>query len=84
MRTTLSLEADVAQRLRQELASGKKSLKQVINERLRQGFGLKTAAPRPRFRIEPHTSGYCPGIDRGRLNQMVDELAADEFGGKAR
>jgi hypothetical protein len=79
MRTTLSLDADVAHRLRQELASGKKSLKEVVNERLRLGFGLQDAAHRPSFRVQPHSSAYQPGIDPVKFNQLVDELQADEF-----
>ena len=79
MRTTLSLEPDVAQRLRQELASGKKSFKQVVNERLRLGFGLKKSRKRPPFRVKAHSSAYQPGIDPTKLNQLVDELEVEEF-----
>ena len=79
MRTTLSLEPDVAQRLRQELASGKKSFKEVVNERLRLGFGLKKSRKRPPFRVKPHSSAYQPGIDPTKFNQLVDELQVEEF-----
>jgi len=41
VRTTLTWDSDIAHRLRQELASGQKSFKEVVNERLRLGFGLK-------------------------------------------
>jgi hypothetical protein len=79
MRTTLTLDPDIAQRLRQELASGKKSFKEVVNERLRLGFGLKKAKQRPPFRVKPHSSAFLPGIDQTKLNQLVDELEVDEF-----
>jgi hypothetical protein len=79
MRTTLSLEPDVAQRLRAELASGKKSFKEIVNERLRLGFGLKKAKQRPPFRVKAHSSAFLPGIDQTKLNQLVDELEVDEF-----
>lgn len=79
MRTTLSLEPDVVQRLREELASGKKSFKEVVNERLRLGFGLKKAKPRPPFRVKAHSSAFMPGIDQTKLNQLVDELQVEEF-----
>lgn len=79
VRTTLSLEPDVAQRLRQELASGKKSFKEVVNERLRRGFGLTKAKDRPPFRVKAHSSAYQPGIDPTKFNQLVDELEVDEF-----
>jgi hypothetical protein len=38
MRTTLTLDPDVAERVRREIAAGKRSLKQVINE-ARDGVG---------------------------------------------
>jgi len=41
VRTTLTLEADVAERLGQELAGGRRTLKEVINEGLRQGLQIK-------------------------------------------
>lgn len=79
VRTTLSLEPDVAHRLKQMTASGKKSFKEVVNESLRLGLGLKKAQRHPRFRVEPHSSPYRPGVDRTKLNQLVDELEAQEF-----
>jgi len=77
MRTTLTLEPDVAERLRQETQGGKVSLKKVVNDRLRIGLGIKTQAPRPRYEVEPHHSGFQPGVDPRRLNQLIDELEAD-------
>jgi hypothetical protein len=84
MRTTLTLDPDIAQRLRQELASGKKSFKEVVNERLRLGFGLKKAKNRPPFRVKAHSSAYQPGIDPNKFNQLVDELEVEEFIRKSR
>lgn len=77
MRTTLTIDSDVAERIRQELASGRRSLKQVINERLRAGFGIKPLSPKRRFKVEPHHSAYQPGIDTAKLNQLADELEAE-------
>jgi hypothetical protein len=74
MRTTLTFDADVAERIRQEIRSGKLSLKDVINDRLRAGFGMTPHAIRPLFRVEPHASAYQPGIDTARLNQILDDL----------
>jgi hypothetical protein len=33
--------------------------------------------------VEPHASPYIPGIDRAKLNQLVDELEAGAFGAGA-
>jgi hypothetical protein len=83
MRTTLTLDGDVAERLLQETASGKVSLKQVVNERLRAGYGIRRNKKMPEFVVEPHQSAYRAGIDRRKLNQLADELEAESFASKA-
>lgn len=77
MRTTLTLDPDVAERLKKEMATGRVSLKAVVNERLRIGFGIRADAPRATFRVEAHHSGLQPGVDPLRLNQYAGELEAD-------
>ncbi len=79
MRTTLTLDGDVAERLLQETASGKVSLKQAVNERLRVGYGMHPDKKLPKFVVEPHQSAYRAGIDRRKLNQLTDELEAEEL-----
>jgi hypothetical protein len=79
MRTTLTLDADVADRLKGETRRTGKSLKSVVNDAIRFGLGLATKRPRvPRFKVEPHAFGLRPGIDPDRLNQLADELEVDE------
>lgn len=83
MRTTLTLERDVAERLRMEVRRSGKSLKSVVNEALRFGLGLRGKAVKgPSFRVEPHAFGFKPGVDLDRLNQLVDELEAEEHARK--
>ena len=80
MRTTLTLEPDVEQLLRQEMRRTDRSMKAVVNEALRLGLGARGKPPRPpRYRVEPHAFGSRPGVDRDRLNQLVDEMEAEEF-----
>ena len=85
MRTTLTLDRDVAERVRGEVRRTGKGLKLVINEALRLGLGIagKQARP-PRFTVRPHSFGFRPGVDRDRLNQLVDELEAEETARKIR
>ncbi|MBI3184568.1 MAG: hypothetical protein HYZ28_20730 [Myxococcales bacterium] len=54
MRTTLTLEDDVAALLRGEMKRSRKSLKEIVNAALRRGLqGPGRAAP-PRYRLVPH------------------------------
>ena len=79
MRTTLTLDPDVAQRIEQEVRRKGKTLKTVVNEALRAGLGLKQETRGHKtFRVEPHDFGFNPGIDLDKMNQLVDELEAFE------
>lgn len=76
MRTTLTLDPDVAKLLEAEVHRARKPLKQVVNAALRRGLG----SPRPRakpYRTRVHEAELAPGIDRGRLNALVDELEVE-------
>lgn len=85
MRTTLTLDADVTERLRQEVRRTGKGLKAVVNEALRRGLGgASKPARRPRFEVRPHAFGVRSGVDLDRVNQLVDELEAAETGRRLR
>ncbi|MDE2789508.1 MAG: hypothetical protein OXI81_03680 [Paracoccaceae bacterium] len=80
MRTTLTLEPDVEQLLRQEMQRTGSGMKAVVNSALRLGLGMRGKPLRPpRYRVEPHAFGFKPGVDMDRLNQLVDEFEAEEF-----
>jgi hypothetical protein len=79
MRTTLTLDRDVAERIKQEMRRTGRGLKAVVNDVLRRGFG---AAGRPRkappFEVKTFDLRLKPGIDPDRANQLVDELQVAE------
>lgn len=79
MRTTLTLERDVAEGLRREMRRTGHGLKAVVNQALRLGLALggKPARP-PRFKVQPHAFAFRPGVDLDRLNQLLDELEVEE------
>jgi hypothetical protein len=83
VRTTLSLDADVADRLQRVVRRSGKSLKGVVNEALRTGLGMteKPVEPSP-FRIRALADGLQPGIDPERMNQLADEIEAEELARK--
>lgn len=80
MRTTVTLEADVVARLKALAQRRRLSFKETLNEVLRKGLAAQAGARKPaRFVVEPHTGGFRPGIDPDKLNQLLDELAVDDF-----
>ncbi len=79
MRTTLTLDPDVAGRLEVEMKRSGAGMKAVVNRALRVGLGMtdKPVDPPP-FVVQPHAFGFRPGTDLDRLNQLVDELDVEE------
>lgn len=82
MRTTLSLEPDVAERLKRRMASEKATLKQVVNDALRRGLAVETQKTSTPFHVVAHSFGFRPGIDIYKLNQLADDLEIQAMAGK--
>jgi len=82
MRTTLTLDDDVAEKLRQLAHASDRSFKAVVNDTLRRGLsaGDKPVLALPAFEVRPHASGFRAGVDLDKLNQLVDELDLERFG----
>lgn len=75
MRTTLTLDPDVARAIEEAAHRQRKPIKQVVNEALRRGLAPQALVrPRSRFRVKPHKTALKPGIDAASFNQLVDEL----------
>jgi hypothetical protein len=78
MRTTLTLDRDVAEQLEKEMRRTGRGLKATVNEALRRGLGAGRGQVRvPRFRVQPHGFGPRPGVDLDRMNQLADELEVE-------
>lgn len=75
MRTTLTLEADVARELQAEVRRRRTTFKEAVNSALRAGLGLESARKtEPTFVVKPHRGGWLPGIDPRKLGQLAAEL----------
>ena len=82
MRTTLTLDDDLADALRQRAKLLDLPFKQVVNETLRRGLAPEAREDRPVFRVRPLRGGFRPGIDPLKLNQLNDELETQAFIGR--
>lgn len=84
MRTTLTIDDDLAIALKDLARSSGKSFKAVVNEVMRTGLttGEKPPAAREPFKVIAARRGFLPGIDPLKLNQLVDELDVDAFMGQ--
>ncbi len=79
MRITLTIDDDLADALERRAKRLGVSFDQVINETLRCGLAAQEAEDRPVFRVRPFRSGFRPGIDPLKLNQLNDELEVQAF-----
>jgi hypothetical protein len=80
MRTTVTLEPDVAARLKEYAHRRRTSFKAALNAAVRRGLSAQEPpASRRRFVVKPHSSPFRPGIDSGKLNQLVDQLEAENY-----
>ena len=81
MRTTLTLDDDVARRLKELTREQGGSFKSTVNEVLRRGLttGEKPLAARKPFEVQSARRGFRAGIDPLKLNQLSDELESEGF-----
>lgn len=75
----MTLDADVADRLRELVKREDKPFKQVVNETLRRGMSSGSNEIRAKFRVTPHKGGFVQGVDILKLNQLIDELDTEDF-----
>jgi hypothetical protein len=75
MRTTLTLDPDVASMLEAEAARLRAPFKQVVNDAIRRGLAPGPVRPsQKRFVVLPFKSQLVPGIDARGLNQLADAV----------
>jgi hypothetical protein len=83
MRTTLTLDEDVAAAVRREVRRSGRAFKQVVNELLRAGLRARTAPPARPYRLEARSlGGVMPGIDLDRALRLADALEDEALAGE--
>ena len=79
MRTTVTLEPDVARRLREVSRIEKLSFKVAINTTLRSGLDQRSIKPKSKpFRTAPEDMGILPHVNYdnvGELLELVEKAA---------
>jgi hypothetical protein len=75
MRTTLTIDDQLAASLKQAAHDSGKTFKQIVNETLRAGLRPQGLAPAGRYRLEPASLGLPrPGIDLDKALDLADTL----------
>jgi hypothetical protein len=81
MRTTLTIDDDLAGILKKKAGQQGRSFKEVVNGLLRAGIAATgDASPgRKPIKVVGKPLGLKPGYDPDKLNQLADELEAEAF-----
>jgi Ribbon-helix-helix protein, copG family len=76
VRTTLTLDDDLARRLQALAREQRRSFKEVTNDAIRRGLSTGDAQVEgvKRFRVRPKSCGFRSGVDPLKLNQIYDDL----------
>ena len=72
MRTTLTLDTDLADRIAELAREQRRPFKEMLNETLRRGI-RDSEMPEPVFVIETIAGTCRPGIDDRKLNEIAWE-----------
>jgi len=78
MRTTLTLDEDVAQRTKELAAKLKKSFKVVLNEALRKGLDqVEKPQKRRYYRTKPHDMGLREGFSIDDIQELLARVEGE-------
>ena len=89
MKTTLTLDDDVADYLREQSRFHNKPFKKVVSETPRRGMEAPTPPESaadggkdsmlPPFKVIPNHSGFAPGVDPNNPKHFLDELDVEDY-----
>ena len=74
MRTTLSLDDDIANLLSQEVRRSGVSFKEAVNHYLRLGLTASKHPPRKKFVVKPLAMGLPPGLSYDNVEELIEAL----------
>jgi len=79
MRTTLTLDEDVAQRTKVLATKLKKPFKVVLNEALRKGLvQIEKPQKRREYRTIPHKMGLKEGLSIDNIQELLSQVEGED------
>ena len=84
MRTTVTIDDDLAGILRRKARELDKPFKELVNNALRKGLAENLTENTHQVVVRPHDFGCArAGLDLDRMSQLVDELEMEDYLRKA-
>jgi hypothetical protein len=79
VRTTLNIDDALLKELRQQAADTGRPFREVLDETIAAGLARrKNATTARRYRVQPYALHLKPGFRNLSLNQVFDQLEAEE------
>lgn len=74
MRTTVSLDDDVANLITQEMRRSGASFKELVNSYIRKGFVASKQGRRQPFVVTPRAMGLPPGLSYDNVEELIETI----------
>ena len=75
MRTTLTLDDDVAAKLRAESRRSGRAFREVVNDAIRRGLMTERPAKRTPFRVRTRSlGGRRPGLEADSIGDLLEQV----------
>ena len=74
MRTTLSLDDDIANLLNKEIRRSGVSFKEAVNHYLRLGLMAAKQPVRKKFVVKPRAMGLPPGLSYDNIGELLEAI----------
>ncbi len=84
MRTTLTIDDDVAEILEKQSREENKPFEQVVNDALRRGTSARSGdggepSQKKPFRVKAHDGRWMAGDDPARLKEILEEMEVEDY-----
>jgi predicted CopG family antitoxin len=76
MRTTLTLDADIAEKLKEEMRQSGKSFREVVNDLLRAGISLRKEIKQMKkpFKVHSKSLGEIRGLNYNNIAELLESI----------
>jgi hypothetical protein len=74
VRTTLTLDKDVAAKLKAEARRSGRTFKEVVNEALRTGLNARTDLTVTPFVVQARSMGARPGLNYDKISELIEQV----------
>jgi hypothetical protein len=75
MRTTLTLDDDVAAKLKAESRRAGRPFREIVNETLRRGLASRRiTVQRPPFKVKARDLGLRPGLSLDNIAELIERV----------